>query len=89
MQITLKHRAGLFALGGTLFLFLVPLVLLHQLLIADLSLSGLELILIIASSLIILCSIAAGIWCYWKAVLNLTAHSKAVVMRHQEPERSA
>ena len=84
MQITLKHRAGLYALGGTILLFLIPLFFLHQLLISDLSLSGLELMLIIVSGLIISSSIAIGIWCFWKAVVNLTAHSKAVVLGNQE-----
>lgn len=84
MQITLKNRAGLYALGGTILLFLIPLFLLHQLLISDLSLSGLELMLIIVSGLIISSSIAIGIWCFWKAVVNLAAHSKAVVLGNQE-----
>jgi hypothetical protein len=84
MHITLKNRSGLFAVCGTILLFLFPLFLLHQLLISDLSLSGLELMLIIVSGLIISSSIAIGIWCFWKAVVNLTAHSKAVVLGNQE-----
>ena len=70
--------AGLFALGGTLFLFLLPLIALHQFLIsdyADQGMSGVAVVLIIA----VAGSVFLGVWFFWKAMQHLLAHSRAVV----------
>lgn len=70
--------AGLFALGGTLFLFLLPLIALHQFFIsdyADQGMSGLAIILMIAGT----GSVSLGVWFFWKAMQHLLAHSRAVV----------
>lgn len=70
--------AGLFALGGTLFLFLLPLIGLHQFFIsdyADQGLSGVAVLLMIA----VASSVLLGIWFFWKAMQHLLAHSRAVV----------
>ncbi len=70
--------AGLFALGGTLFLFLLPLIALHQFFIsdyADQGMSGVAVVLIIA----VAGSVLLGVWFFWKAMQHLLAHSRAVV----------
>jgi lipopolysaccharide export LptBFGC system permease protein LptF len=68
-----RERAGLYALGGTLSLFLLPLLILIQFFSSDTEAGVLSLALVL-----ILCAalMATGIWCFWKSVKFLLAHSQ-------------
>jgi drug/metabolite transporter (DMT)-like permease len=70
--------AGLFALGGTLFLFLLPLIALHQFFISDYADQGwswVAITLLVVGSV----SVLIGVWFFWRAMQHLLAHSRAVV----------
>ncbi len=70
--------AGLFALGGTLFLFLLPLVVLHQFFISDYADQGWSWVAI--TLLVVgIVSVSIGVWFFWRAMQHLLAHSRAVV----------
>jgi hypothetical protein len=77
---TLDGRAvaGLYALGGTLFLFLLPLIALHQFYISAYADQGFGLVaitLLVAGT----GSVSLGVWFFWRAMQHLLAHSRAVV----------
>lgn len=77
-SIDQRAVAGLFALGGTLFLFLLPLIALHQFFIsdyADQGMTAVAIVLITAGT----GSVSLGVWFFWKAMQHLLAHSRAVV----------
>jgi hypothetical protein len=70
--------AGLFALGGTLFLFLLPLIALHQFFIsdyADQGMSSVAIVLMLAGT----GSVSLGVWFFWKAMQHLLTYSRAIV----------
>jgi drug/metabolite transporter (DMT)-like permease len=70
--------AGLFALGGTLFLFLLPLIALHQFFISDYADQGWGAIAL--TLIAVLCvSVLVGVWFFWRAMQHLLAHTRAVV----------
>ena len=73
-----RSIAGLYALGGTVFLFLLPLIALHQFYIsdyADQAFGGVAITLLVAGT----CSVLLGVWFFWRAMQHLLAHSRAVV----------
>lgn len=78
MELKPFAKAGLHALGGTLFLFLIPIGLGYQFFAGG---SGSTLLTIAVLALSTISAIVGGLF-FWAAMLYLIAHSKERVARH-------
>jgi hypothetical protein len=81
--LTLKDKAGIYALGSVLFLFLIPITLLIGAYVYEVTLLGNTTITMLVIGSVSLLSAAYGVWFTAKAIGCLQAYSVNLVKKKQ------
>jgi hypothetical protein len=82
--LSLKDKAGLYALGSVLFLFLIPITLLIGAYVYEINLLGNFTMTMLAVAFVSFASAAYGVWFTAKAIGCLLTHSVDTVKKKSD-----